>query len=39
MVAGEDHPLREPRPWWEAKTQHYRPFKIEGVTDPDFCSN
>ncbi len=39
VVAGEDHPLREPPPWWEAKTQHYRPFKIEGVTDPDFCSN
>ena len=39
VVAGEDHPLREPAPWWEAKTQHYRPFKIEGITDPDFCSN
>ena len=39
VVAGEDHPLREPAPWWEAKTQHYRPFKVEGVTDPGFCSN
>jgi hypothetical protein len=39
VVAGEDHPLREPPPWWEAKTQHYRPFKVEGVTDTDFCSN
>ncbi len=39
VVVGEDHPLREAPPWWEAKTQHYRPFKVEGVTDPDFCSN
>ncbi len=39
VVAGEDHPLREPPPWWEAKTQHYRPFKVAGITDPDFCSN
>lgn len=39
VVAGVDHPLREPAPWWEAKTQHYRPFKVDGVTDPGFCSN
>jgi hypothetical protein len=39
VVAGKDHPLREPAPWWETKTQHYRPFKVEGITDPDFCSN
>lgn len=39
VAAGEDHPLRAPAPWWEAKTQHYRPFKVEGISDPDFCSN
>lgn len=39
VEAGEDHPLRDPAPWWETKTQHYRPFKVPGITDPDFCSN
>jgi hypothetical protein len=31
--------LRASPSWWEAKTQHYRPFKVEGVTDKGFCSN
>lgn len=36
---GQDHPLRESPNWWEAKTQHYRPFTVKGITDPGFCSN
>ena len=36
---GDSSPLRAAPSWWEAKTQHYRPFKVKGVTDPGFCSN
>jgi hypothetical protein len=36
---GDASPLRAAPSWWEAKTQHYRAFKVKGVTDPGFCSN
>ena len=36
---GDSSPLRAAPSWWEAKTQHYRAFKVKGVTDPGFCSN
>ena len=36
---GDDNALRAAPTWWEAKTQHYRPFKVAGTTDPEFCSN
>lgn len=39
VVAGQDHPLRHAPPWWESKTQHYRPYKVVGITDGEFCSN
>jgi hypothetical protein len=39
VIAGKDHVLRGGVSWWEAKTQHYRPFVVEGITDPGFCSN
>lgn len=39
VTAGQDHPLRQSPNWWEAKTQHYRPFTVKGITEPGFCSN
>jgi hypothetical protein len=36
---GDASSLRAAPSWWEAKTQHYRAFKVKGVTDPGFCSN
>jgi hypothetical protein len=39
VIPGEDHELRGGVSWWEGKTQHYRPFVVEGITDPGFCSN
>jgi hypothetical protein len=34
-----DSPLRTPPSWWSAKWQHFRSYKLEGVTDPGYCSN
>jgi hypothetical protein len=34
-----EHELRTPAPWWERKTQHYRSFRLTGVTVSEFCSN
>lgn len=39
VVPGKNHPLRGHTRWWEAKTQVYRPFSVEGITTPGFCSN
>ena len=35
----EDHELRAQAPWWQRKTQHYRTFRVPGVTVDEFCSN
>ena len=39
VAPGDDGALRAAPTWWEAKTQHYRPFKVAGTTDEEFCSN
>jgi hypothetical protein len=36
---GVDHELRDQAPWWQRKTQHYRTYRLEGVTADEFCSN
>jgi hypothetical protein len=39
VLVDVDHELRDQAPWWQRKTQHYRTYRIDGVTADGFCSN